>query len=771
MPESDPPQRRRRRGKATAVFQPDTFLPSLTQGARADSLRHVHTLPQRHAHTTTWPNWAPADTIELMTQHGISQPWPHQIDAATSAWNGTDTIISTGTASGKSLAYHLPLLSAVTDNNAATTLYLSPTKALAVDQARALREFQSPHVIEAVVDGDTPYSHRQWAAAHANVILTNPDLLHASLLPRHARWRPFLSKLRFIVIDEAHLYRGVFGSHVALVLRRLLRLAAHYGATPTVIAASATTGDPAGSLRTLTGRSAHAVTHDSSPHPGATIALWEPPMVSEPEPHRLSALAETSKLLAELVMNGVRTLAFVPSRRGAEIVATDTKNRLGAHPSADRIAAYRAGYLREHRRGLESKLREGELLGVATTNALELGIDITGLDAIIICGYPGRLASFWQQIGRAGRGTDTALAVMVAKDDPLDTYLLAHPENLFERSMEVSVCDPSNPYVLAGHLCLAAIEKPLTEDELEHFPGWEDIIDQLCADRLLRKRPGNRYYWVGQAEPVVGLRGGLDTIDIVETDSGQLIGTVDRSSADSTVHEGALYVHQGDTYLVDDLNFDEHLALVHKSSPPWTTNVREDHTVTIHKVHKHEWFGPISVNVGDVDVTRQVTGYQRRRIGSGEVLGTYGLDMPAQHLRTVAMWWTVDDSALDGIDSSIDSNRVAGALHAAEHASIGILPLLATCDRWDLGGLSTPDHPDTTLPTVFVYDGYPGGAGFAEQGYLHWRAWLTATLEAIATCPCPTGCPSCVVSPKCGNGNEPLDKKGAIEVLQILLRS
>ncbi|QSB04768.1 DEAD/DEAH box helicase [Natronoglycomyces albus] len=739
-------------------------------------MRHVHTLPARSAVTGTWPDWVEADVRELLADQGITTPWPHQAQAASSAWNGHDTIISTGTASGKSLAYHLPILAeasraATTDSAGGTTLYLSPTKALAVDQARALRELNSPHVVDAVVDGDTPYSHRQWAAAHAGVILTNPDLLHASLLPRHARWRSFLSRLRFIVIDEAHLYRGVFGSHVALVMRRLLRLATHYGANPTVIAASATTGDPAGSLRTLTGRDAVAISEDTSPHPGATVVLWEPPMIDEPEPHRLSALAETSKLLADLVSAGVRTLAFVPSRRGAEIVASEARGRLGAHPNAHRIAAYRAGYLREHRRDLEAKLRRGQLLGAATTNALELGIDITGLDAVIVCGYPGRLASFWQQIGRAGRGTDEALAIMVAKDDPLDTYLLAHPETVFERSMEVSVCDPSNPYVLAGHVCLAAIEKPLTEEELAGFDGWQPVVEQLCEDRLLRKRPGNRYYWVGRSEPVVGLRGGLDTIDIVETESGELIGTVDRSSADKIVHPGALYVHQGDTYLVDELDFDEHLALVHRAAPPWTTQVREDHSVAIVSVSDHAWFGPVSINLGTVDVTRQVTGYQRRRAGSGEVLGNYTLDMPPQHLRTVAVWWTVDDSALNGIDATIDAKRIAGALHAAEHASIGILPLLATCDRWDLGGLSTPDHPDTTLPTVFVYDGYPGGAGFAEQGFQRWRSWLHATLEAIADCPCPSGCPSCVVSPKCGNGNEPLDKAGAIQVLNILLRS
>jgi DEAD/DEAH box helicase domain-containing protein len=749
-----------------------------SQASPGSGLRHLRRLPPRASVRTEWPEWVPDTVRDALGATGITRPWPHQAEAATHAFEGRDVVVATGTASGKSLAYLLPLLTeaaaAPADGPQASprpgegrTLYLAPTKALAADQARAVAEFEVPGLIPAIVDGDTPFEHRQWAQRFANLVLSNPDLLHYSLLPRHRMWRSLLKNLKYVVVDECHVYRGVFGAHVALTLRRLLRLAAHYGASPTVIAASATAADPAASLSVLTGRPAVAVTEDFSPHPGATVALWEPVTYEiEGEPQQASTLSETARMLAQLTRRGVRTLAFVPSRRGAEIVAAEAKSRLGADPAANRIAAYRAGYLREHRRDLESDLREGKLLGVATTNALELGIDVTGLDAVLLCGYPGRLASFWQQIGRAGRGDTEALAVMLAKDDPLDTYLVHHPEAIFDRPVEASVCDPSNPYVLAGHLCLAAEELPLKNEDLDAIPGSRAVADQLCEQKLLRKRPGGRYYWIGSERPEVTLRGsGPMGVDIAETKTGRLIGTIDAAASHRIVHKGALYLHQGESFLVDELNLEEGIAMVHTAKPPWTTSAQEITHLEILGERERLEMGDVSLCLGDVEVTSCVISYQKRRLPSGEIIDTQALDLPPQTLRTVAVWWTVELEALEGIKD------LAGSLHAAEHASIGLLPLVATCDRWDIGGLSTPAHMDTELPTVFVYDGHPGGAGFAEQAFRKWKDWLGATKDAIASCGCKFGCPSCIQSPKCGNGNEPLHKQGAVAVLDLLLKA
>lgn len=740
-------------------------------------LRHLRRLPPRESVRTEWPEWVPVEVRDALAGTGITRPWPHQAEAATHAFEGRDVVVATGTASGKSLAYLLPLLTEAAaagptpgsqgSPGEGRTLYLAPTKALAADQARAVAEFAVPGLIPAIVDGDTPFEHRQWAQRFGNLILSNPDLLHHSLLPRHRMWRSLLKNLKYVVVDECHVYRGVFGAHVALTLRRLLRLAEHYGAHPTVIAASATAADPAASLSILTGRPAVAVTQDASPSPGATVALWEPVTYEiEGEPQQASTLSETARMLAQLVRRGVRTLAFVPSRRGAEIVAAEAKSRLGADPAAGRIAAYRAGYLREHRRDLEADLREGRLLGVATTNALELGIDVTGLDAVLLCGYPGRLASFWQQIGRAGRGDTEALAVMLAKDDPLDTYLVHHPEAIFDRPVEASVCDPSNPYVLAGHLCLAAEELPLREADLAAIPGSKAVAEQLCEQKLLRRRPGGRYYWIGSERPEVTLRGsGPMGVDIAETSTGRLIGTIDAAASHRLVHTGALYLHQGESFIVDELDLDDGVALVHAAKPPWTTSAQEITHLEVLGTRERLDMGDIALSLGEVEVTSNVISYQRRRLPSGEVIDTQTLDLPPQTLRTVAVWWTVEPEALEGITD------LAGSLHAAEHASIGLLPLIATCDRWDIGGLSTAAHMDTELPTVFVYDGHPGGAGFAEQAFRKWQDWLGATRGAIASCDCRFGCPSCIQSPKCGNGNEPLHKKGAVAVLDLLLKA
>jgi DEAD/DEAH box helicase domain-containing protein len=710
----------------------------------------------------------------------VTRPWTHQATAAEAVQAGRNVVVATGTASGKSLAYQLPILSgllAAGPDGRDRALYLAPTKALAADQLRGLRSLNLAAVRAATYDGDTPIPERDWVRRHASYVLTNPDMLHRGMLPQHQRWRDFFRGLRWVVIDECHIYRGVFGSHVAQVLRRLRRVCALYGSHPVFVLASATTATPEESCRRLTGLDVEPVVEDGSPHGPLEFALWEPPLLQaltgeNGAPVRRSITAETGSLLADLVADGVRSLAFVRSRRGAEVVA-QTAARLVAEASPElvgRVAAYRGGYLAHDRRELERRLESGDLLGVAATNALELGVDVSGLDAVLVAGWPGTVASLWQQAGRAGRAGRAALAVFVARDDPLDTYLVHHPEAVFGRAVEATVLDPTNPYVLGPHLECAAAEIPLTEDDLVLF-GGADVVAPLLADRVrtgvLRRRPAGWYWARATSRPDVDIRGtGGPPVNVVEAATGRLLGTVDAASAPSQVHTGAVHLHAGQTFLVDELDLEGGVALVGAADPDWTTHARDVTDIRVAEVLRSARYGGVELCFGTVEVTSQVVSFLRTRITTGEVLGEEALDLPARQLRTRAVWYALDDELLLSAGVLDD---VPGAAHAAEHAAIGLLPLFATCDRWDIGGVSTNLHADTGRATVFVYDGHPGGAGFAERGHLRAAQWLGATRDAIRSCGCETGCPSCVQSPKCGNGNEPLDKAGAVRLLSAVL--
>ena len=743
-------------------------------------LRHAVHLPPRPGCTADWPEWVPPEVRAAFVERGVRQPWSHQARAAGLAYTGRDVVVATGTASGKSLAYQLPVLATFAADRRATALYLSPTKALAADQLRALAALDLPDVRAASYDGDTPLAERDWARQHGRWLFSNPDMLHRSLLPQHGRWASYLRRLRYVVLDECHTYRGLFGSHVALLLRRLLRVCARYGARPTIVLASATVADPAAFATRLVGREVVAVSDDGSPAAGRTVALWEPPLLDEltgenGAPVRRSAGAESARMLADLVIEGARTLAFVRSRRGAELTALGAQRVLAEVEPAlvARVSPYRGGYLPEERRALEAALVRGDLLGVATTNALELGVDIAGLDAVVVAGFPGTRASFWQQAGRAGRGRDEALVVLVARDDPLDTYLVHHPDALLGAPVEGCVLDPTNPYVLAPHLACAAAELPLTEADVDVLggPAAAAVLAELVADGVLRRRPTG-WFWPSSAHGPAGsvdLRGaGQGQVAVVEVDTGRMLGTVEGAAAPASVHLGAVYLHRGESYVVDDLDLDARLALVHASAPDWRTDARSTADVAVVRVTEHRDHGAVRVSFGEVSVTTQVTAYQRRT-PDGVVLETVPLDMPAQALATRAVWYDVDDGALLG--AGLQAARIPGALHAAEHAAIGLLPLFATCDRWDIGGMSTLVHPHTGCATVFVHDGHPGGAGFAERGHAVLVPWLTATRAAIVDCECRAGCPSCVQSPKCGNGNAPLDKAGAVTVLDVVLEA
>ncbi|HUO36758.1 MAG TPA: DEAD/DEAH box helicase [Mycobacterium sp.] len=742
-------------------------------------LRHVAELPARAPVSGSWPDWADAAIVRAFTQQGIAAPWLHQVRAASLAHAGRHVVISTGTASGKSLAYQLPILCALTADHRARALYLSPTKALGHDQLRAAAVLTStvPGLAEVTptsYDGDSPAEVRRFAREQSRWVFSNPDMIHLSLLRNHARWAVFLRHLKFIVVDECHYYRGIFGSNVAMVLRRLLRLCGRHSGSPTVIFASATTASPGATASQLIGHTVAEVTEDDSPHGARTIALWEPALRTDltgenGAPVRRSAGAEAARLMADLVLEGARTLTFVRSRRGAELTALATRARLAdaAPELVDRVASYRAGYLAEDRRALERALADGQLVGLATTNALELGMDIAGLDAVVLAGFPGTVTSFWQQAGRSGRRGQSALVVLIARDDPLDTYLVHHPAAILDKPIEKVVIDPANPYVLGPQLLCAATELPLTEAEVR---AWDagTVADTLVDDGLLRRRAGG-YFAAPGLDPHggVNIRGSAgEQIAIIESGTGRILGVLDAGRAPASIHPGAVYLHQGESYVVDSLDFGEGVALVRAEDPGYATYAREVTDIAVTGAGQRLTYGAVTVGLVPVAVTNGVVGYLRRR-PTGEVIDFLELDMPSSTLDTVAVMYTVTPEALRL--NGIEWPQVPGALHAAEHAAIGLLPLVASCDRADIGGLSTAVGPDTGLPTVFVYDGYPGGAGFAERGFAQIRTWLSATAKAIEACECPQGCPSCVQSPKCGNGNEPLDKAGAIRVLRLVL--
>jgi DEAD/DEAH box helicase domain-containing protein len=730
-------------------------------------LVHLEHIPARPARTADPCAPRPRAVAGVVPRDGL---WCHQAAAVDRARAGRSVAIATGTASGKSLSYQLPIAEAVLDS--ATALLVYPTKALAQDQLRALLAHQPTGMVATTYDGDTPLDDRARARREANVVLTNPEMLHVGILPNHQRWAGFLGGLRYVVLDELHMLRGVFGTHVSHVLRRLRRICASYGSHPTFILCSATIGAPGQLAAELCGLPVEEVTEDGSPRGERLFALWRPPLLDPDAGARASANVEAAELLVALVTQGFRCIVFTRSRKTAEVVAAVARSRL-PEEVAGSVRAYRGGYLAAERRQVEAELFGGRLRGVVATSALELGVDVGGLDACVLDGFPGTIASMWQRAGRAGRARQRSLAVLVAGEDALDQWLMAHPHEVFTRPPEPAVVNPSNPFILDSHLACAAYELPLTPGDESWWDAedLEDGIRRLVLGDRLRVRAG-RACFAGSAGPApgVGLRTAWSASEYQIVDgSGEPIGTVDEARAFTTVHPGAIYLHQGQHYRVERLDLDERAAWVTPTGREETTQARSETRITILTEEERAEAGVAQLLLGAVEVTEQVTGYRRMSAFGREVLADEPLDLPPIVLTTRAFWYTVEPKLLAA--AGITAASVPGALHAAEHAGIGILPLFAVCDRWDVGGVSTNFHPDSGLPSIFVYDGYPGGAGIAELGFTAGRRHLEATLQVIADCPCEAGCPSCVQSPKCGNLNEPLDKAGAAALLRAVLGS
>jgi DEAD/DEAH box helicase domain-containing protein len=732
--------------------------------AQAGQLVHLERIPARAARTASLARPLSPIVADRLPTGGL---WSHQAAAIDLARAGRSVAVVTGTASGKSLCYQVPVAEAVTVDAPATSLLIYPTKALAQDQLRSIGSLEIPGLVAAAYDGDTPNEERAWVRRHANVLLTNPDMVHVGILPNHARWATYLMRLQYVVLDELHTLRGIFGTHVAHVIRRLRRLCAHYGSSPTFVFTSATIGEPARLASALCGLAVDEVSDDGSPRGERLFALWNPPLLDEAAGARASGNAETARLLAGLVATGHRGIAFSRSRKGAELVAAQAKRRL-PEELRPTVRPYRGGFLAKERREIEADLFAGRLRGVAATTALELGVDVGGLDACVLNGFPGTIASMWQQAGRAGRAQQRSLAVLVAGEDALDQWLMAHPREVFTRAPEPAVVNPGNPFVLDDHLACAAYELPLTDADSE---WWADDLDdgvrRLVLDDRLVLRHGRAVHVGSSPASRVGLRTGSHHEYGIVGEDGSLIGTVEESRAFDIVHPGAVYLHQGQHYVVDRLDTTDRTAWVRAVDPSEITQARSETDVRILGEDASRGVGRAELHLGPVEITEQVTGYRRKHLFTGEVLGDEDLDLPPTTLVTRAFWYTIDPRVLAG--AGLAPAQVPGTLHAAEHAGIGMLPLFTICDRWDVGGVSTAWLAETGAPTIVIYDGYPGGAGIAELGFDAGRSHLEATAEAIASCPCDAGCPSCVQSPKCGNLNEPLDKAGAVALLRAVL--
>ena len=702
---------------------------------------------------------------EALDHAGITHLYQHQEQALRAAFDGP-TIVTTGTASGKSLCFQLPTLEVLTSDRTARALYLYPTKALAQDQARALHAFGLHQAIRpAIYDGDTPRQERAAIRKRSNLILTNPDMLHVGILPHHDAWGDLLANLAFVVVDEAHVYRGVFGSHVANVLRRLRRVAAIHGTEPRFLLASATIANPVELAQRLTGLLEYnLIDTDTAPQASRRVAIWNPPLLDEQLGLRGSALYEAAEVFSELIAAGARTICFMKSRKGVELILRHALDRLDPE-LGERIAPYRAGYTPAQRQDIQRRLTAGELLGVVATDALELGIDIGELDAAICVTFPGTVASLKQMWGRAGR-RGRGLAVYVAGQDALDQFFCRHPDEFLTRPVEAAILDADSPEIYAEHLLCAAHEAPLSDaDEPIFGAQWRDHAEALAEAGFLRERAAGFVPRRADDYPAarVALRSAsADSFVLVDVSSGEVVGTVEAASAYSTIHDGAIYLHMGRSYRVLELDLESRRALLEPFSGDYFTQAKRESMTYIERLHEQRDALGVRLSFGAVVYSETVLGYQRKGLQDHQVIDFQSLELPTVEFQTRALWYELDDLIAA---EPFPPQLLLGALHALEHAQIAVLPLIAMCDRWDIGGLSTNAHPQTGGPTIFIYDGHPGGVGITRRGFDQFERLASDAQRLIGECPCQAGCPSCVQSPKCGNLNEPLSKHGALELL------
>jgi DEAD/DEAH box helicase domain-containing protein len=727
----------------------------------------VASLPPREATLVKMPDLEP-ELAGALRKIGASRLYSHQLEAYERVRLGENVVVATATASGKSLCYKIPAFQNALARASRRAIFLYPTKALAQDQLGKIKGFGLRGVHPATYDGDTPHALRADIRRRANILLTNPDMLNVGILPNHEAWADFLRNLEIVAVDEAHVLRGVFGSHVAAVVRRLRRVAMLHGGDPKFVLTSATIANPQELAESLTGVPFSLVDNDGASTGERRVVFRNPPLLDKEKGERRSLLTEGALVFANLVSQGVRTIAFAKSRKAAELIYRYAADRLGVD-GARRISPYRAGYTPRERREIEGRLFRGDLLGVVSTNALELGVDVGALDAVVCCGYPGSVASIWQQWGRAGRGKDPALAVYIAGRDSLDQFLIENPPRVLGRRVEAARVTMENPYILGPHLLAAAHEAPLDADDENFFgPAYRSVAKAMMEARLLASS-GGRLVYVGGDSPArnISLRSASSETVLIADDEGELIGTAEATRAPSELHPGATYLHRGNAYEVESLDLRLHRAVARRVPNRYYTRPRVETDVEVlEEIEKRDLANGSVLHWGRVRTTDSVTYYKKVRVADDKEIGVYPLDLPDVMLETQALWITLPPLPREARPSF---ESFGGALHAGEHGMIGLLPLFAMCDRADIGGLSTPAHRQSRLPTIFVYDGYPGGVGISRRGYDAFESLARDTLGVITRCPCKKGCPACIQSPKCGNWNEPLSKDGAVSLLRYLL--
>lgn len=741
----------------------DTLLEKIkAHSSYKEQIVHIENLEVRDPKYGELSHRLHSSLEKALSFQGIERLYTHQVKAIEAVHSGKNIVVVTPTASGKSMCYNLPVLDHLLNRPAGCALYLFPTKALGRDQLDALKEFDVP-VKYGVYDGDTPDGEKRVLRDEAGIIMTNPDMLHRGILPNHLKWHRFFFNLKFVVIDEMHNYRGVFGTQVAHVLRRLRRLCRYYGSEPVFILCSATIANPGEHASRLTGVDVETVDNNGAPRGPVRFVLWKPPT-------HTPYIREVAWLLSLCLENDLRSIVFTRARQTAERILRFTRQQVG-EKEAGTVTAYRGGYLAGERRAIEAALFSGRLKGVVSTNALELGIDVGDLEVCIIAGFPGTIASTWQQAGRVGRKNRESLVIFIGVENPLDQHFIRNTRALFSSPSERALIDPANPYLLMGHALCAAHELPVTPED---YSLWDDIFQDLLV--LLEEDgdviySGGSYYYNGQIYPAekVNIRSGpAAPVSLRDTGRGnRLVEVLDGYSALSQVYPGAVYMHQGETFVVKDLDLEKDTAYIEQQDVSYYTMCGREKSTEILSTDREKELNGHKLYTGQLRVRTRVTGYVKKEEHTGQVIGGGKLDLPEQVLETTGMWIVFNPEAAGKANEY--GLHFMGGLHATEHAAIGLLPLFAMCDRNDLGGLSTVEHSQTNGPTIFIHDTCHGGVGFGERAYDEAGDLFAATLEAIQSCECTDGCPACIHSPKCSNFNRPLDKEGAVMLLHLLL--